>query len=674
MLDREININYRGEIDGLRAIAVLAVICYHLELNIFHSGFAGVDMFFVISGYLVGGHILHGLRNSSFKFPVFFYSRAKRILPALYVMICISFALGYFTMMPVSYQYFGGAAFTSIFAVSNFWFFDQINYFNPAASIDPLVHTWSLGVEEQFYLAAPILLVLINKIKPSFLVPFIIIIFTGSLSLSIFYTAKFPEAAFYLTHTRAWEFALGILVWIFRHQEKWLATLKTVIENYVSYFGLWLILVGIWFIPTGADWPGYLVLVPTVGISFILLDCSSNNFVYKFLNIGAVRFVGVISYSLYLWHQPVISFLKITNNYPATIFQKLLTLTVIVIISILSWFLIERPFRKQIFGVVTNKMIIFCGFVAILSLAVGGHITKGYPERLPKEVLEVFKTSSFEGEANKRCMKSRKEVEDLQWDDICQYNDHPVAKNVLWGDSHGGSIADALGKIISERDEGLEIVTLSSCLPITNLINHTQTRATRCPEFNAKAADYIVESKNIENVYMFATWDIYFTHGEHPDMFGITKENLFYSYPIYGSPYMDENDRISKIILEFSNLINRLIQSGKTVYVIKSIPRPNVSIPTMYAQRLWGGTPLPASAGYPKKYFTMQRQITDFIFEEVQKKLTKELVNRLHILDPAKNFCDEELCYIIRNGNILYSDGNHLSVFGAGDLIRWLKE
>lgn len=638
----------------------------------FYSGFAGVDMFFVVSGYLVGGNILQSVNDGSFTFSDFFYRRAKRILPALYVMILTSFIIGYFTMMPKTYQYFGGAAAASLFAISNFWFFDQINYFNPAASIDPLVHTWSLGVEEQFYLIAPISLMLIGKIKQSYLSPFITIIFLISIFFSIFLGETFPEASFYLLHTRMWELTLGMLVFIMRDQEKYLTSIDPSFKNFITFFGLSLVFIGVWWIPVGVAWPSYWALVPTMGVSLILFACPRDSFIYRMLSIRPVRFVGVISYSLYLWHQPVISFLKITNRYPHDLSQKIQTIFIIVILATLSWAIIERPLREQKFGISTNKVFILFGFIIIFGIAIGGHVTKGYPARLPQDVYDVWKLSSFKGEANRRCLKSRDEVADLDWNKICLFSGYPSPQNVIWGDSHSAAISDVLGEELLKRDEGLEIVTLSSCLPIPNLINHNQNRPNRCSEFNEKAIEYIINNKNLKNVFMFATWDNYFMHGGHPNMYGFVSRDEFFAYPIYGSPNMDEDQRVNDITTELKNVLERLLQSGKNVYIINSVPRPNASIPEIYAQELWRGVPIPLAAGYPRKYFDQQRYVTNVIFNEIQQYFVDMLGNTLHVLDPTKTFCDEEQCYIVKYDKILYSDGNHLSMDGARLLLKTL--
>ena len=664
---------YRNEIDGLRAIAVLAVVCFHLELNIFHSGFAGVDIFFVISGYLVGGQLLQLLHNGSFSFSEFFYRRVKRILPALYVMILVSFFVGYWTMMPHPYQYFGGAAAATLFALSNFWFMDQINYFNPEASIDPLVHTWSLGVEEQFYLIAPVTLLLISKLNKSFLAPFVIAILVVSLLISTFFTEKFPEASFYLLHTRVWELALGMLIYLIRDQYRFLLNLNAGLKSCISYIGLLFICIGVGFIPSGVAWPGYWALVPTMGVAMILLTCSDGNSVYKILSIRIIRFVGIISYSFYLWHQPVIGFLKTINKNPDGLIQKLLTLFFILIISALSWAVIERPFRKQILGARTTKIFILLGFFMIFGLALGGHITKGYPLRLPHSVLDVLSLGPFKADANRRCLRSRDEVTDIDWDNVCLFSDHPSPTNVIWGDSHSASIADLLGQTLDNRGEGLELTMLSSCLPITNLIINTQNRAAMCPEFNQKAAEYIINSGNLENVFMFATWDNFFMHGAWPDMNGNVGRDEFFAYPIYGSSNMAEEKRIAAIITEFNNLVERLLEAGKNIYLIKSIPRPDLNIPVIYALDLWNGNPIPQTAGYPREYFEKQRQTTDLIFGALEKHFSGRFIEKLHIIDPAETFCDNEQCYVIKDNNILFSDGNHLTLNGARLLLKFFR-
>lgn len=203
---------YRSEIDGLRAIAVMGVILHHAGVGAMSSGYAGVDIFFVISGYLIGGQILSDLAAGTFRFRDFYARRARRILPALLAMIAATCVAGAFILLPHDYRYLFGAAVAAMLSVSNFWFFDRIDYFNPQAANDPLIHTWSLGVEEQFYLLVPLLFWLLWHWFRAHLRTLVMLLVGLSFALCLLLGQTAPEAAFYLLPTRAWELLAGVLV------------------------------------------------------------------------------------------------------------------------------------------------------------------------------------------------------------------------------------------------------------------------------------------------------------------------------------------------------------------------------------------------------------------------------------------------------------------------------
>ena len=203
---------YRTEIDGLRAIAVLFVILYHLGLITVGAGFAGVDVFFVISGYLIGGLILSECATNSFRFRNFFARRARRIFPALFTVILVSFAAGWVIMLPKDYQYFMGGGATAVLSLSNIWFASRIDYFTPDAEKDLLIHTWSLGVEELPHLVVPLLLVVGWKFFQRYLLHTLIILTISSFLLAVWMSINHPQMSFYMLPSRAWELLIGVII------------------------------------------------------------------------------------------------------------------------------------------------------------------------------------------------------------------------------------------------------------------------------------------------------------------------------------------------------------------------------------------------------------------------------------------------------------------------------
>ena len=651
---------YRTEIDGLRAISVLAVIFYHAGFSSISGGFAGVDVFFVISGYLIGGQILKELAAGQFSYRSFYGRRARRILPALFVVTLVSALLGYFILLPQDYRYFFGAAFTSLLSVSNFWFMDQIDYFNPQAALDPLVHTWSLGVEEQFYLFAPILLGVTWLRFRRLLVFLVAFLMLASLGLTLALSSSAPMFTFYMLPTRAWELFAGILVAIAFGKPWWVVCKKW--HGQLSMLGLLVLLIGIVFTPSGVAWPGFWTIIPVIGTLLVLLFGQANSIARTVLSLAAMRALGVISYSAYLWHQPILSFLEYQHNMPASLIGRLAVVFLVFGVAALSWRFIEQPFRTGKLTRVWGWGVIFIMAVMIVAMSIGGHVTKGFPSRIPQEIRTFLDITQTTGAYNKRCILSRRDVETTDFGDSCIIGSANPPSVALWGDSHAAAIADAMSDELQYQGRSAKTFMLSSCLPVPELINHSQNRQSQCPAFNARVQSYILANDSIKYVVLFATWDSYILRRGYPDMLGFVPDDDFYAYPEDGDPNMHNVDRLISIQSAFEDLVSSLTAAGKTVILVHSLPRPNIDIPRFFARQAWMGGAIPENSGYPiayaKNQFAESRQILVAFDGE---SVTGSFIT----VDPVETFCDEMQCFVIKDGSVLFLDGNHPSLEGA---------
>ena len=651
---------YRTEIDGLRAISVLAVIFYHAGFSSISGGFAGVDVFFVISGYLIGGQILKELAAGQFSYRSFYGRRARRILPALFVVTLVSALLGYFILLPQDYRYFFGAAFTSLLSVSNFWFMDQIDYFNPQAALDPLVHTWSLGVEEQFYLFAPILLGVTWLRFRRLLVFLVAFLMLASFGLTLALSSSAPMFTFYMLPTRAWELFAGILVAIAFGKPWWVVCKKW--HGQLSMLGLLVLLIGIVFTPSGVAWPGFWTIIPVIGTLLVLLFGQANSIARTVLSLAAMRALGVISYSAYLWHQPILSFLEYQHNMPASLIGRLAVVFLVFGVAALSWRFIEQPFRTGKLTRVWGWGVMFVMAVMIVAMSIGGHVTKGFPSRIPQEIRTFLDIVQTTGAYNKRCILSRRDVETTDFGDSCIIGSANPPSVALWGDSHAAAIADAMSDELQYQGRSAKTFMLSSCLPIPELINHSQNRQSQCPAFNARVQSYILANDSIKYVVLFATWDSYILRRGYPDMLGFVPDDDFYAYPEDGDPNMHNVDRLISIQSAFQDLVSSLMAAGKTVILVHSLPRPNIDIPRFFARQAWMGGAIPENSGYPiayaKNQFAESRQILVAFDGE---SVTGSFIT----VDPVETFCDEVQCFVIKDGSVLFLDGNHPSLEGA---------
>ena len=654
--------NYRSELDGLRAISVMSVILYHMGMSQIGSGYAGVDVFFVISGFLIGGQIAKDRARGTFTYWNFYARRALRILPALYLVIICSTIAGWFTMLSYEYRYFGGGALSALLSVSNFWFWELIDYFNPAAALDPLVHTWSLAVEEQFYLFAPLLFGLLWGFGRKTLFIVLMAVAFVSFIIAIMTNSDSPMSAFYLLHARAWELLVGVLAALKSDKIRSFKSIAPLLSN----VGLILTIAGLTFLPDDALWPGGWTLVPVTGAMLILLFGGEKSLTRAILKLAPLRFIGLISYSAYLWHQPILSFLGIKNILPVDGISLLFVFAAILVVSYLSWKLVEQPFRNNTLSLYFSRSALILTACLIAVFALGGHFTKGYPMRLPNEVHEVLKSATFPDSLHD-CQLNRKQVEYMSLSKACEFGEDTAPSVAVWGDSHAASISQPLGEALGDLGLSLKQFTLSSCQPIPNLLNFGQSRADQCAKFNSRVFSLLLGSSEIQTIVMFATWDSYFLNSGTLNMLGVSEVDDFYSYPISQSPHLPDHTRTGIISNELKKVIINLTAVGKRIILVASLPRPDVSIPNYFARQVWNGAPLPADVGYPVEIFELQSKSGRKILKEALS--VSEVGNLVKMIDPADIFCDSSECALIKDGKLLYIDGNHLSNYGSSLLI-----
>lgn len=362
--------NYRPEIDGLRAIAVLPVIFFHAGLGLFSGGFVGVDVFFVISGYLITTIILADLKQDKFRIVKFYERRARRILPALFFVVfcCVPFA--YYTLLPNELVNFGRSLVAVPTFLSNVLFWSERGYFGGATELKPLIHTWSLAVEEQFYLLFPIILMLLWYKLRKWTGSFIIVSILCSIYVSWFLTDLHFETAFYLPFARAWELMVGVAAAFYARQ---LANLGKQYSNILSICGISLIFYAILFFDRTTAFPGYIAIIPVFGTFLLIIAGSNRNIVNTGLSSPWLVKIGLVSYSLYLWHQPIFVFLRHLN-----FSDHIITIGIPLsfILSFFSYRFIETPFRdkskfsmRNIFkySALASSLSIFLGMILIFN-------------------------------------------------------------------------------------------------------------------------------------------------------------------------------------------------------------------------------------------------------------------------------------------------------------------
>jgi len=461
---------YRSEIDGLRALAVLPVILFHAGFSFFSGGFVGVDIFFVISGYLITSIITNEITNKSFSIINFYERRARRILPPLFFVIILCIPFAWFWMLPDDFKNFGQSITSNIFFISNFLFWIESSYFAGQAELKPLLHTWSLAVEEQFYVLFPIILLVFLRLGKNLLFMALTLIAILSLFYSQYSSIYFPDSSFYLLPSRAWELLLGsaaALILIFKKDI--LIFKSSLINEILCFIGIALIAYAIYFFDRSSSFPGFPALVPTLGTFLLILFCNNSTLVGKFLSQKLIVGFGLISYSLYVFHQPIFVFARLRSQHSLYVSDYLMLIGLAILLAYLSWKYVEKPFRdksktsrKTIFSVSLALMFFLASFGLI------AHLKNGFPNRFDNQ--DIYNPEfSMPSISNGWCFYDVNTEQSLK----IGKNGHNCflgktsssVKGLLFGDSFAGHYEPAVDIFGKEANINIHSITTNWCFP-----------------------------------------------------------------------------------------------------------------------------------------------------------------------------------------------------------------
>jgi peptidoglycan/LPS O-acetylase OafA/YrhL len=499
--------SYRPDIDGLRAIAVLAVIGFHAIPGTFHGGFVGVDVFFVISGFLISGIIFRDVEEKRFSFGRFYQRRIKRIFPALIAVLIASWAIGWSALLLDDYKSLGKHIAGAAIFVPNFLLWSESGYFDTDAIRKPLLHLWSLGVEEQYYLIWPLLTLLFWRTSRTFAL-LISVIFLGSFALNAGGVRDFPYATFYLPFARFWELMLGgflaliNLHWSTKYEIFLGRTIpihhgrRLAINDLAACVGLTLVLATTFLLNKNNLFPGWWALLPTIG-AFFLIAAGPGAFINrKILAHPILVFVGLISYPLYLWHWPLLSFAKIIEGYPT----KPMTFAAVASAFVLAWLTyrwIETPIRT---GQPKNAMVQFYPWVLIVlmaSVGVLGVVTyqkDGFADRVSPEISAILKQPYDVQRAYRSgdCFFNPASGSHFVFADKCAGtgpSDQPLV--FIWGDSHGAHLYPGL-KYLRDADADFGLAQFTGCAPVPEV---RRRKPGHCPQINVQVRAAITKLK-----------------------------------------------------------------------------------------------------------------------------------------------------------------------------------
>lgn len=389
---------YRREIDGLRAIAVVSVMLFHAGINVFSGGYVGVDVFFVISGYLITSIIITEKEAGTFSLVRFYERRVRRILPALLFMILLTMLAAAVVLAPFSGRaFYRSVAATSLFSSNILFFLESRDYFDVSADLKPLLHTWSLGVEEQYYVLFPLVMLAFWTRARRYIPLVIVVLAVASFIASQWTLQKNPAASFFLLHTRGWELAVGALVALLRSKEKvgWCKHRRAWVCRWGSAAGLFLVILAIFSFDRQTPFPGLYALVPVVGVAMVIAFAEPNTIATKILGGRVLVGIGLMSYSLYLWHQPIYAIARHLTLTELSTIQSLQAIFATVILGYLSYRYVERPFRTD--GRISRNAVVGLTAVCSVSFAavgVAGHFSVGFQDlklaAIPEQRQHIF--------------------------------------------------------------------------------------------------------------------------------------------------------------------------------------------------------------------------------------------------------------------------------------------
>ena len=505
-------LRYRAYIDGLRAVAVLAVLCFHANLGL-PGGFVGVDVFFVISGYLITGLILKDLDNHQFRFLVFWERRIRRLLPALIVVAFASLTAGWFLFLPQDFQELGRSVVAQVALLSNVHFYHDSGYFAQATEIKPLLHTWSLAVEEQFYLLFPFVLFASRSLSRRARLVALVIVGTLSFSLSLWWSYHDVAANFYLLPTRAWELLLGACLAAVpgRHPcSRWVA-------ESLSWGGLLGIATAALFYSRETRFPGAAAILPCGGTALVIF--ANGRILTTAGQILAARpvvFFGLISYSLYLWHWPMLAFAKYGRHTPFPRRYGLLLLLTSIILGTLSWKFVETPFRRRVICGRKRQILILAGTATAVLLLAGFTIDKleGVPSRIPTDALQFVSETNNNYQSFSEINLSLKQAIDGELTELGLGDTSRPIDLLVWGDSHAMAVLPVLDSLCKGHViRGVAATHLATFPSIEYESRHEQSLKKDSLPFNRAILAYI-RTKQVPHVLIIARWDYYLDHDE----------------------------------------------------------------------------------------------------------------------------------------------------------------
>lgn len=637
---------YRPDIDGLRALAILPVILFHARFFC-PGGFVGVDVFFVISGYLITRIVERDLAEGRFSVLVFYQRRIRRIFPALFAMFTVSVPLAWYALPATDLRLFGKSLVAAAVFSSNILFSREWGYFESGASLRPFLHTWTLSVEEQFYLGWPLLLALFSlPILSRWKTRAAVLVLLGSLALSTFWVSQKSDAAFYQLPSRAWELALGALLTLSPIQA-FFGSLPRRLASLLSIAGLCSILAAVAAFRDTTPFPGFAALLPCGGAALLIATGEGGKAIGgRLLSLRPLVWIGLISYSLYLWHWPMLVFGRLILNHELTRVERLALVGLTLLAAWLSWLLVESPFRSMRVVRAHSKVWVSWGLATSFLFAATGlvlYACKGFPGRAaaPSAALQLV-TDEAEAFQASPCLSRA-----VALSSGCLFGDRsPGAREqvILWGDSHAAHLTTALDEIGRRHGMTVREIAKAGCPPVPGVhFLPADVMRSDCMAFNQAALAAILATENARIVVLAANWET-----------SLTGQILLARGS--GRPSYQESQTVLADALRRTVIL--LAQNGRRVVLVGQVPHADV-VDCLNRSLLRHREDEACKA--PLKGLEGIDGPANHLLAEAAAgfEATTRIVNPYDIL------CGRAGCRLTAGDRILYMDGTHLSAAGA---------
>jgi peptidoglycan/LPS O-acetylase OafA/YrhL len=649
---------YRPEVDGLRAVAIVPVLLFHAGLSAFAGGFFGVDVFFVISGYLITAQLASSDKSGFALLGNFYHRRIRRLFPAIAIVSAVTAVIAYLIMTPSQLRpLFSSFTSTQVF-LQNIYLWQNSGYWDQSLETSPLMHTWSLAVEEQFYLIFPLLFVAKSmRNAKSVLVGVAITIFVLSFLGALTRFGTSSTGAFFLLPYRAWELMAGAIVALYSVNDKRFFKTRPYFSRLISNFGISIIIIAIILGDESTRHPGLLTLLPVVGTALLIAFGRKPSLTSRLLSNKLLVAIGKLSYGLYLWHFPILALWRVEKGTELDGVETTAAMVLTFACSYLMWKFAETPFRDRVRT--SNKYVAIVattGFVALISIGVVGQNTvfgkKSNSElalleaqaKIPTE-LDNWIEIDFESPISGGSMGVNERTS-------------PMGDVVLLGDSHAGALKDSLSAELERLNLSGVAFIRAGCPPVSNVIMDPPEKF-NCTDFN-QIIDIVLKDTFVTDVILFSRWTFYVEGTRYTNYKGYREDGYEVKFTAPEKKFTSDEERITYLGDQIKLTIERLESTGKRVHLIYPLPELGWD-PISYAKRF-----IDQGLSWHQKLDIPYGDHLERSRRAVEQ-LDRAASPTTFKLDPADIFCNRQItnwCVASLDNTLFYGDNDHLNENG----------